>query len=158
MSIIKKVAKYIGLAFLGVILFLGIVVTVINVFPDLILGGLSQSHTSANVPSQEDFDSYLKRDLTAYFSDDLGSGVSVEYELLRNGPAQNGIGFPKYYIWVTAKSDGLVIEGVARIAAMEQGAFSVTDFVSSEEIKSNPDSLDQIFPKDLIQDIENRVN
>jgi hypothetical protein len=61
---------------------------------------VAQSHIDANVPSAEQFHSLLKRDLQAFFSNRHGSSVTVSYELLRDGPTQTGIAYPKYYAWV----------------------------------------------------------
>lgn len=61
-----------------------------------VIDSIADSHIQANVPSEKDFDNFLKRDLAAYFKDDLKKDVTVEYELLRNAPTQSGIAFPKF--------------------------------------------------------------
>lgn len=124
------------------------------------LGGVSQSHVQVNVPDKENFDKYLSRDLNAYFSQKLGEAVEVRYELMRDQPTQSGLAYPKYYAWISAKSvkSGQILSsGAVRIAAREKTFFEVTDYVSTQEIRSNPASLD-IFPEDVAQKIKTKAN
>lgn len=108
------------------------------------------AHIAANVPIGTDFEVFLVRDLTAYF---VGQGVpapTVTYELLRSGPTQSGVSYPKYYVWAKAVgSDGTVVEGAARTAAIERTRFEITDFVTRQTITTNPDSLAMVVPAAL---------
>ncbi len=108
---------------------------------------LQSAHIAANVPVGADFEVLLIRDLTAYF---VGQGVTaptVTYELLRDGPTQSGVAYPKYYVWAKAVgSDGTVVEGAARTAAIERTRFEITDFVTRQAITANPDSLAMVVP------------
>jgi hypothetical protein len=124
------------------------------------LSGISQSHTDGNIPAKELFASYLARDLTSYFDKKHKEKTHVEYKLLRNEPTQNGLSFPKYYTWITVTSldKSIVLDsGAARIAAVDQEYFQVDDFISTVEIKRNPDSLNQIFPSDVVVKIKQEV-
>ena len=108
------------------------------------------AHISANVPVGGDFDTFLIRDLTAYF---VGQGISapvVTYELLRDGPTQSGVAYPKYYVWAKALSqNGSAVDGVFRVAAIDQARFDITDFVSRDQIMAQPASLYQVVPAAL---------
>ena len=119
---------------------------------------LADSHIRANVPDEKDFAAFLKRDLEKYFKDSLHKSVTVEYELLRNGPTQSGIAYPKFYAWVTLHDGGAVIDqGAVRIAAVEKKFFEVTHFVSEADIKRDPAALDQIFPLPVADKIRERM-
>ncbi len=113
---------------------------------------LRLAHIAANVPVGDDFEAFLVRDLTAYFAEHFLPASVVTYELLRDGPTQSGVAYPKYYVWAKATaSDGTVLEGAARVAAIERTRFEVTDFVSRQQIVSQPDSLDQVVPAALFE-------
>ena len=108
---------------------------------------IAESHIRANVPDQKDFDNFLKRDLEQYFKDTKKKIVTVEYELLRKGPTQSGIAYPKFYAWVTIHYQGTVDdEGAVRLAAVEKKRFDVTHFVTKADIERSPMTLDRIFP------------
>jgi hypothetical protein len=116
------------------------------------------SHIRANVPDEKDFDKFLKRDLEQYFKDTIQKTVTVEFELLRKGPTQTGIAYPKFYAWVTIRDGGKVIEqGAVRMAAVEKKYFDVTDFVSEADIREAPLVLDRIFPKPVADKIRERL-
>ena len=119
---------------------------------------IAESHIRANVPDEKDFAKFLKRDLEQYFKDTVKKTVTVEYELLRNGPTQSGIAYPKFYTWVTVRDGKTVIDqGAVRVAAVEKKHFDVTDFVSEADIKDAPMVLDLIFPKPVADKIRERV-
>ncbi len=112
---------------------------------------LQSSHIAAHVPAGGDFDALLIRDLAAYFVRQGISAPVVTYEMLRDGPTQSGVSFPKYYVWAKATaSDGSVVDGVARAAAIDRTHFEITDFVSREQIVTQPDSLDLVIPAALV--------
>jgi hypothetical protein len=119
---------------------------------------IAESHIRANVPDEKDFDKFLKRDLEQYFKETLNKTVTVEFELLRKGPTQTGIAYPKFYAWVTIRDSVKVIDqGAVRVAAIEKKHFDVTDFVSEADIKDAPLMLDRIFPKLVADKIRERL-
>jgi hypothetical protein len=120
----------------------------------------ADSHLAANVPAAQDFDSFMKRDLQAYFAQRLGRTVDVQYSLLRLGPTQTGVSYPKYYVWAIVESDGggpTLLEGAARVAAVDQVKFDVTDFVPKAEIILHPETIQSIFPVPVCDEIKKRL-
>jgi hypothetical protein len=116
--------------------------------------GVAESHIAANVPSTNDFRPFLIRDLTAYLKPNHGDKLTVDYELLRDGPTQSGVAYPKFYLWLRAtNAEKTVIEGAVRVAAIDKKRFDVTDFVPRSEIVSHPESLARIFPQAVIEKI-----
>jgi len=118
---------------------------------------VQKSHIEANIPSDESFNSILNRDLLKYFQSSLKSEkLNVSYQLLRTAPTQSGVSYPKYYAWVTVKSEtGVILEqGAVRLAAIEKVRFEVTNFISSKEIQVAPDKLGPVFPSLLIPNIK----
>jgi hypothetical protein len=112
---------------------------------------IQQSHIDGNVPAASDFDTFLKRDLTVYFSLPGKPAPTVEYELLRDGPTQTGIAYPKFYVWVRVTLEGQPVrEGAVRLAAIEKTHFEITHFIASSEIVSNPSQLDAVFPPPVV--------
>ena len=98
----------------------------------------------------------MEQDLRAYFEKDMPSteNIRVQYKLLRNGPTQTGVTYPKYYVWATISSnDRIISEGAARIVAVDGTQFVVTDFVSKNQITSDPGKVQNIFPPALISNI-----
>jgi len=67
------------------------------------------------------------------------------------------MGFPKFYAWVSVASlpsRTKIAEGMARLAIESKASVSVTDFVSTDDIKTHPDDLKRIFPPDVIAKIK----
>ena len=119
---------------------------------------IAESHVKANVPEEKDFNVFLERDLTEYFKEQQKKSVVVEYELLRKGPTQSGTAFPKFYAWVTVKSDGITIEeGAVRVVAMEKKRFGVYDYLSRSEIERDVAKLYQVFPAPVADKIKEKV-
>jgi len=111
----------------------------------------------ANIPPRELFDEWLARDLKRYFCWD-SKNCKVEYEFLRDGPAQSGTSYPKYYLWVkTIKGSTVAEQGAVRIAAMEQKGFAVTDFLSREQISRSPALVASVFPAVLVDKINQKT-
>ncbi len=120
--------------------------------------GVAESHIAANVPNTNDFRPFLVRDLAAHLKPLLGEGIAVDYELLRDGPTQTGIAYPKFYLWVTAtKPDKTVVDGAARVAAIDKKKFEVTDFLTRGEIAAKPDSIATVFPQLLLDTIRKKA-
>lgn len=151
--------KTIILILCGVLFITGTVfISVKYIIPMLIFGSISQSHIDGNVPSKENFNVFLQRDLTNYFSSD-GENIRVEYELLRDKPTQVGTVFPKYYAWVEVYSgDALLKEGAVRISAIDKEEFGVNDFVSKQEIIEDDGILVKLFPSDVCEKINLHMN
>jgi hypothetical protein len=120
--------------------------------------GVQESHIAGNIPDVDQFDTVLKRDLSAYF---LSLGMArpkVTYEMLRIGPTQSGVAYPKYYLWASAVSDGgQSLVGALRVAAIERLRFEVTDFVSRDDVLAKPDVLASIFPAALLPSIRTKA-
>ncbi len=112
---------------------------------------IEQSHIDGNVPAAKDFHKFLVRDLQKYFSSLLKTKVLVEYELLRDGPTQSGVSFPKYYAWVKIYGKGakLIEQGAVRVAAEDKTEFGVTDFWNVNKIRDDEKNLPLTFPKNL---------
>lgn len=65
--------------------------------------------------------------------------------------------YPKYYAWVKAGTTPLPKEGAVRVAAIDQTSFEVTNFVSAEEIRKDPGSIESVFPKLLCPAIRRKA-
>lgn len=116
-------------------------------------------HIEANGPDAKDFRTFLVRDLNSYFGSKLQKSVNVEYELLRNGPTQTGIAWPKYYAWVRVyEGSKLIDQGAVRLAAVRKTEFGITDFVSKTEIRKDAQSVRRIFPAALSPAIVAKAN
>lgn len=121
--------------------------------------GISSSHIDGNVPDKKEFDKILEHDLESYFKDIIDKDkVTVDYELLRNGPTQSGTSYPKFYLWVSVNSEGTKIEeGAIRIAAIDKVRFEVTNYLSKEKIKSDAEVINSIFPKSVCEKIKEKI-
>jgi hypothetical protein len=123
-----------------------------------IIREVQQSHIDGNVPPEADFDRLLRRDLVAYFASSDGPQPEVSYELLRKGPTQTGIAYPKFYAWVSIRREGHATrEGAVRLAAIDRQRFEIMQFVDQSEIRRDPSGLDQVFPPAVAATIKARV-
>lgn len=119
---------------------------------------IQASHIAGNVPPAAAFDRLLKRDLQTYFARRGIRKPVIRYALLRDGPTQSGIAYPKYYLWVWVWSGGKPIaSGAARVEAIERKRFEITHFVARAEILSAPEALGSIFPAPLLEPIRKRA-
>lgn len=110
---------------------------------------LAQSHIDGNVPDAKVFDEYMRRDLAIALCPSKTS-CNIQYELLRKEPTQTGVAYPKFYVWVKATSaKGETIEGAARLAATQKQQFYLTNFLSSEQIRTSPHKVNDLFPAAL---------
>lgn len=120
--------------------------------------GVAESHIAMNVPSTNDFRPFLIRDLTDYLKPTLGDKLTVDYQLLRDGPTQSGVAYPKFYVWMRATNAGqTLIEGATRVAAIDKKRFEITNFLPRAEIVSHPDAVMSIFPAALIEKIHSKA-
>jgi hypothetical protein len=119
------------------------------------LADIQKSHIEANMPTKESFDTFLHRDLLAYFHTMGAKTVShVEYQLLREGPTQSGVAYPKYYLWVKALSaNSILYEGAMRVAAIEHTRFEVMHFLSRSQIQTSPSEVGTVFPAPLVASV-----
>jgi hypothetical protein len=123
-----------------------------------VIDEISKSHIDANVPDEKDFASFLKRDVAEYFVKAHGKDLAVDYELLRKGPTQAGIAYPKYYAWIVVSKEGKPIEeGAVRLAAIDKKRFAVTHYFSRGEMEKNPEELLNTFPKEVAERLRRRV-
>jgi hypothetical protein len=119
---------------------------------------IADSHIRANVPDENDFDAFLKRDLESYFKDLKKKDIVVEYQLLRDRPTQSGTAFPKFYVWITVKeNDTLLEDGAVRVAAMEKKRFGVYDYLTRAEIERDWDKVYQTFPRPVADKIKDKM-
>ncbi len=99
----------------------------------------------------------MVRDLGAF----LGARAEEEvtFELLREGPTQSGVSYPKFYLWVRVLSaDGdRQRSGAVRVAAVDRLRFEVTDFASREDIVSGVADPASIFPAALVDRVRQRA-
>jgi hypothetical protein len=117
---------------------------------------LQRSHIDANVPVAAEFDRLLQRDLRMYFAERRKEkNVAVDFVLLREGPTQSGIAYPKFYAWVrVAGGKSPADRGAVRLAAIEKTRFEVTDFVSEQTMRIDRDHIYQVFPPQVCDKIK----
>ncbi len=116
---------------------------------------IQKSHIEANIPStRAEFDLIMKRDLTSYFKKKYKNISNIDFRLLRDGPTQSGVAYPKFYAWIEIKGDGKTLDsGAIRVAAIEKKTVEVTDFFSQEKINANPSAIESVFPASLCENI-----
>jgi len=120
------------------------------------MNSIADLHVEGNTPKSELFDEYLERDLTSYFCSTTND-CRVQYEFLRKGATQNGVSYPKYYLWVKCLKNGkLTSQGAVRVAAINQNYFEVTHFISANEVLESPDEVGNIFPAALVETIQKK--
>ncbi|KQM61472.1 MULTISPECIES: hypothetical protein [unclassified Sphingomonas] len=119
--------------------------------PQRTMQDVRSGHIAANLPSDAEFMVLLRRDVKAYLGTNQLLAKRVAIELLRRGPTQSGVSYPKYYAWVRAEDDtGNRVEGAMRIVAIEGTRFEVSDFTPAAMVRSDPASLASIYPALLI--------
>ncbi len=130
-----------------------------SIFAQTSLTDIQQSHIEANVPASAHFTAFLERDLLDYFQKQgFPAATSVSFTLLRNGPTQTGISYPKFYLWVDVHEDKKVVtQGAICVAAVEQSYFRVTRFLPSSKIRVSPEAVSSIFPAPLVSTIVSRA-
>ena len=130
-----------------------------NQSPDVsVLQDIQRSHIEANVPPAADFTHILQRDLDSHFTKTRGKTARVEYEMLRDGPTQSGVAYPKFYVWVRVYEGRSVVDrGAVRLAAIDRREFQVTDFVSERAIWADPQAIYQVFPAPVCEKINSKL-
>lgn len=124
-----------------------------------IVDSIAKSHIEANDVEEADFERVLTRDLENYFSEIFETPVKVEFEMLRNSPTQSGVSLHKYYLWVILKEGQRAFNaGAVRVASIDRKFFEITDFLSIDEIKANPDRIRMIFPEPVCEKIQSKVH
>lgn len=112
---------------------------------------IAKSHIDGNVPAPEEFAALMKRDVKAYLESE-GHRANPKITLLRDGPTQTGIAYPKYYVWI--QTDGRQpIQGAMRLSAVNKERFLVSDFMPLSEIQKAPDEVAKVFPKSVAKKI-----
>jgi hypothetical protein len=75
--------------------------------------------------------------------------------MLREGATQSGVSYPKFYAWVVFPlAGGEARRGAVRLAAIDAERFEVTNFISEDEVKRNPDRIYKIFPRPVCERIK----
>jgi hypothetical protein len=120
---------------------------------------LQQSHVKSTKPdTPEEFQRLLARDLTAYFEQKIGPGISVHPELLSRAPAQAGEAHPQFYAWVTVKkADTILDAGAVKGAVLNNKSLKVTEYLPRTIIQNVPKSPEALFPSSLWDDIRARA-
>lgn len=124
------------------------------------LRGIPESHVAGEVPKQEVFNEYMNRDLGIYFEKQNAKKVKVTYSLLKNEPVQSGLGSPKFFVWVYVKdsnSSERIEEGVVQVGANAGESFTVMSFKSKQQLQTERESLDQIYPSDVVVKIKELI-
>jgi hypothetical protein len=120
---------------------------------------VQSSHVEKNVPAPADFKRFLRRDLAGYFAQlRKKKTVPVQYELLRDGPTQTGVSYPKYYLWVRlAGGKSPADRGAVRVSAVEKKEFAITDFLTETEIREDETRLRRVFPAEVCDRIKSKL-
>lgn len=122
------------------------------------LDDIQRSHIEGNVPDESEFNQLLLSALAKYLESKSGKKLRVEFELLRKGPTQSGMSYPKYYLWAKGfDGDKKVIEGAVRVAAIDRKEFSVTDFCTPQDLRADPHLANRVFPAALVPGIRERL-
>ncbi|HTB61813.1 MAG TPA: hypothetical protein VLC06_28330 [Polyangia bacterium] len=123
------------------------------------LRGVQRSQIEAHVPPRVDFNGILTRDLSSYFSAArTQKAVAVDFEMLRDGPTQVGVSYPKFYVWVrVAGGKSADDRGAVRLAAVERKRFVVTDFVSERVIRRDREDIRRVFPAAVCEKIHSML-
>ena len=81
--------------------------TVIAAFVVIALGvaALGEQSISEDIPEPASFRSFLIHDLTKYFAPQYGADITVDYQLLRDGPTITGISI-RDNLWFTVSQSG----------------------------------------------------
>lgn len=115
---------------------------------------LINNFSLANVPSPQDFDRILQRDLDKQMSHKLGKPVRVSYRLLNQTPTKTNSTIPNFYCWVKMFDDDKSIEdGAVRVVAAQKRFFFITDYLRSSDIEKDPMWVFEIFPESLRDDV-----
>jgi len=123
------------------------------------LRDIQRSHIEAHVPPPIDFNGILTRDLSSYFAvARTQKAPAVAFEMLRDGPTQVGVSYPKFYVWVRV-AGGISADdrGAVRVAAVDRKRFEVTDFISERAIRGDLDGIRRVFPASVCERIHSKL-
>ena len=104
---------------------------------------LAESHIQGNVPADKDFLPFLQRDLNVHFGGQAGTPAVQRVEMLREGPTQSGLSYPKFYLWIVLL-DGR--EAVVAVAAIDRKRFQVDQVFFAAEIATNQEVMNGKLP------------
>jgi hypothetical protein len=116
------------------------------------------AHIAAHVPANEDFGAFMVRDLRVFLR--VRAEEEVTFELLREGPTQSGVSYPKFYLWVRVLlADGNEqVSGAVRVAAIDRLGFEVTDFIRREDILNGTADPASVFPAALVDRVREHAS
>jgi hypothetical protein len=136
-----------------------LLLAVAQLTPEQVVRDIQRSHIEANVPETADFETFMRRDLGAYFAQVRKKKmIPVDFELLRDGPTQSGVSYPKFYAWVRVTGGKLSEDrGAVRLVAIDKERFEVTDFLSEEMVRRDPEAIYQLFPRQVCERIKAKV-
>ncbi len=78
--------------------------------------------------------------------------------MLRDGPTQTGIGYPKFFVWVRVlEGDTVLEEGAVVLAAMDKKEFSVMDYHEAGSLRNSPQTVRDNFPSPIAETILSRM-
>ena len=119
---------------------------------------LQAASIAAHVPADADFDTFMVRDLGFFLR--VRAEEEVTFELLREGPTQSGVSYPKFYLWVRVLSaeGNHLRSGAVRLAAVDRLRFEVTDFIGREDILSGATDPASVFPAALVDRVRQRAS
>ena len=103
----------------------------------------------------------LQRDLLKYFNNEYPGNeenLTIDFELLRDGPTVAGVAWPKYYLWVKVSSKDKLHEGAARVAFIDEERFEITDWLEKEEITKDTEALYDVFPEPVVDKILEKLS
>jgi hypothetical protein len=123
------------------------------------LRAVQRSQIEANVPAPVDFNGILTRDLGSYFAAArTQKAPTIDFEMLRDGPTQIGVSYPKFYVWVrVAGGNSADDRGAVRLAAVERKRFVVTDFISERAIRHDREEIRRLFPGAVCEKIHTKL-
>jgi hypothetical protein len=127
--------------------------------PEDVLRAISQSHIDANMPPEDKFHLFLKRDLKAYANDNF-EGLStdnLQYSML--GMKQIAVGWPRVYLMVQFDSpNDKERSGILSAIAMNQNEFVVEHFFSLSSIEMDNKAVRKALPSEVFEWIKRRKN
>lgn len=116
---------------------------------------LAESHVNGNVPAEKDCVPFLTRDLNAYFAGRANTPAVKSFEMLRDGPTQSGLSFPKFFAWVVLL-DGR--EAAVEVAAIDKKEFRIVQVFFASDIAKDRQVMNEQFPPPVIETVLEHLN